>query len=313
VSRRLQIGVYVMAPPNRGPAARQLAGGEADISVNVAATSDLRDVAVHAENLGFDAFWLPDHVVMPTRYASRYPYQTNPDGDFLPYPFDATAFPEPFTALAFIAGATHRIRLGTGVLILPERNPVLFAKQAATLDSLSDGRLQLGVGIGWLREEFDALGVEWRDRGRRTDESIQAMRALWTDEIASFHGEFVDFQDVRCDPKPVQPGGVPLIIGGHSEAAARRAGRLGDGFMPVGFGGQHDVAPLVAEMRASAHDAGRDPDRIELYSGAAPDPAALDQLAASGVRHVFIAGFPTDRDAAMHWLDDVAASVLIDR
>jgi probable F420-dependent oxidoreductase len=250
---------------------------------------------------------------MPVRYASVYPYQATPDGEFLEYPFDDTAFPEPFTALSFIAGSTSRIRLATGVLILPERNPVLFAKQAATLDALSGGRLELGVGIGWLREEFEALGIDWARRGARMDECIEAMRVLWTHDVASYHGEFVDFEQVRCDPKPARRGGIPLVIGGHSEAAARRAGRIGDGFMPVGPRGDHDVTGLIATMRASADQAGRDPDGIVLYSGAAADRATIDRLAADGVRHVFIAGFPTDLDSGMRWLDSVADEVLSDR
>jgi probable F420-dependent oxidoreductase len=213
------------------------------------------------------------------------------------------------TTLAYIAGATTRLRLVTGVLILPERNPVLFAKQAATLDALSGGRLQLGVGLGWLREEYEALGLPWERRGQRMDETIEAMRVLWSEEVASFAGELVSFQGVRCDPKPVQPGGVPLLVGGHSPSAARRAGRLGDGFVPTGSGGA-DFDALVGEMRQAASQAGRDPDNIGVYAGCDGTPAALEALAARGVAGVFIASSPTDIDAARAWLDQLASSAL---
>lgn len=306
----VQIGAYVMAPPNRPGESNALVVGERREAVHFTTTPALGPFARHAEDLGFDALWLPDHVVMPARYASRYPYQDQgPDGDFRPYPFDGAPFPEPFTALAFVAGATERIRLSTGVLILPERNPVLFAKQVATLDGLSGGRLQLGVGIGWLREEFEALGMKWEGRGRRMDECIEAMRALWTGEPASYHGEFVAFDDVVCDPRPLQPGGVPLIIGGHSEAAARRAGRLGDGFVPTGRGGGSDPVALVRSMRSAAEEAGRDPNEIAVYSGASTDPELLDRLVEEGVTGVFIAAFPTDLDAGRGWLDSTASSL----
>jgi probable F420-dependent oxidoreductase len=274
-------------------------------------TPELRDFVVHAEGLGFDAFWMPDHVVMPRSYSSRYPYQSYAPGEtFRRYPFDDVPFPEPFTALAFVAGATERIRLSTGVLILPERNPVLFAKQAATLDGLSAGRLQLGIGIGWLREEFEALGLPWADRGRRTDECIEAIRLLWRSEVASYHGRHVSFDDIMCDPKPSQLGGVPLIVGGHTPAAARRAGRLGDGFIPTGAFDDPEVAQLVAIMREAAGQAGRDPSEIKLYSGGGADPKAIEAMAVQGVSGVYIASFPTDLDSGRRWLDDLSTSVL---
>jgi probable F420-dependent oxidoreductase len=296
---QLQIGAYLMAAPNQPRA------------LNVAATTQLRGLAAHAEALGFDSFWLPDHVVMPARYRSAYPYQATPSDRFLRYPFDETAFPEPLTALAYVAGATSHILLGTGVLIVPERHPVLLAKQVATLDALSGGRLLLGVGVGWLREEYDALGVPWPGRGRRMDEHLAAMRLLWTRDEAEFHGEFVDFDPIRCEPKPVRS--VPIIVGGHSEAAARRAGQVGDGFMPVTSGVDGDVTALVATMRGAAEAVGRDPDDITLYAGAPADRRRLDELAARGFQHVFIAGFPADHEHAFRWLDDVSAEVLGER
>jgi probable F420-dependent oxidoreductase len=312
---RMQIGVYVMAPPSRtGTNAGALVVGESADPGEVVRTARLRDFAVHAEDVGFDTIWVPDHVVMPVGYASTYPYQpAAADGDFRPYPFDEVPFPEPLTALAYLAGATRRIRLAAGVVILPERNPVLFAKQLATLDALSGGRLEMGVGLGWLREEYAALGVPWANRGRRMDEYIEVMRRLWQPGTAEFHGTYVDFDELRCDPKPVQPGGVPLIVGGHSSAAAARAGRLGNGFLPSPLGGSGDVRPLVDQMRAAAEAAGRDPADVALYQGCAPDLAMVEEAAADGAAAVFLAVFPADLDSGLRWLDDVAEAVLARR
>lgn len=315
---RIRIGVYVMAPPSRvGTTASALVVGETATSGEVVRTAQLRDFAVHAEEVGFDTLWLPDHVVMPVSYRSTYPYQPpRADGEFQPYPFDEVPFPEPLTALAYLAGATRRIRLAAGVVILPERNPVLFAKQLATLDALSGGRLEMGLGVGWLKEEYAALGVPWVERGRRMDEYIEVMRRLWRPGTAEFHGRFVDFDEVRCDPKPVQQAGVPLIIGGHSSAAASRAGRLGDGFIPSplqGGGGSDDIRPLVEEMRAAAEAAGRDAGDVALYAGCQPDLAMIEKLAADGIDEVFIAVFPADLASGLRWLDDVAEDVLAHR
>ncbi|MDO9711144.1 LLM class F420-dependent oxidoreductase [Paracraurococcus lichenis] len=219
-----------------------------------------------AEAAGFDSLFAVDHVVLPEHYDSPYPYSAN---GRLPGNITA-AMPDPLVWLAFAAAATTRLRLMTAVIILPLRNPLVLAKQVATLDAMSGGRLDLGIGVGWLREEFDALGIPFAARGRRTDEYIAAMRALWRGEPASFAGEFVRFEGVRCTPAPPR-GAVPVIVGGHSEAAARRAGRLGDGFFPS-IGAQVDTLPLLAVARRAAAEAGRDPAAIELLMGC---PGAL--------------------------------------
>jgi probable F420-dependent oxidoreductase len=153
----------------------------------------------------------------------------------------------------------------TGVIILPQRNPVVLAKQVATLDYMSGGRLELGVGVGWLKEELAAVGVPFERRGKRTDEYIGAMRSLWMGDGASFTGEFVKFRDVSCNPKPMT-GSVPIIVGGHSKAAARRAGRLGNGFFPS-IGSQVDTIPQFDVVRREAEAAGRDPAAIEMIAG----------------------------------------------
>jgi probable F420-dependent oxidoreductase len=217
-------------------------------------------IAQLAEQAGFDTLLAVDHVVFPDNYTSTYPYSATGR-----LPVGRTgAFPDPLIWIAYAAAVTTRLRFLTGVVILPQRNPLVLAKQVATLDFMSGGRFELGIGVGWLKEEFRAVGVPFERRGKRADEYIAAMRALWAEDGASFAGEFVNFQDVSCNPKPV--GRVPIIVGGHSEAAARRAGRLGNGFFPS-VGSPLDTFPLFDVARRAAAAAGRDPAEIEMLAG----------------------------------------------
>jgi probable F420-dependent oxidoreductase len=219
-----------------------------------------------AEDAGFDTVFAVDHVLLPDSYESTYPYAASGR-----LPGDRTApMPDPLIWMAFAAAVTTRLRLQTGVIILPLRDPCVLAKQVATLDFMAGGRIDLGIGVGWLREEFDALGVPFNKRGRMADEYIGAMRALWRDDGAGFAGEFVKFQGMNCNPKPPARA-VPIIIGGHSEAAAKRAGRLGDGFFPS-IGSQVDTLPLLDLVRRTAEAEGRDPAAIEMITGC---PGAL--------------------------------------
>jgi probable F420-dependent oxidoreductase len=215
-----------------------------------------------AEEAGCDSIWTAEHVVVPDDYRSSYPYRA--DGRMALT--GADAIPDPLDWLAFVAGITTSVRLATGMLILPEHNPVILAKRLATVDALSGGRVLAGVGVGWLREEADAVGVPFEERGARTDEYIAAMRALWRERPASFDGKFVRFSGVWSSPPPAQPGGVPIVIGGHSPAAIRRAARLGDGFYPIGVGPE-ELAAVLARMRRQAEEAGRDPAAIEVTAG----------------------------------------------
>src|ERR1700757_1526083 len=188
----------------------------------------LAHLAQTAEQCGFESLWTVEHVVIPKDYQSPYPYSKSgkiPGGEDVP-------IPDPLMPLSFVAAITTKIRLATGVVILPQRHPLYLAKEVATLDLLSGGRVILGVGSGWLKEEFDALGLDFNTRGRRTDEAIQAMRACWREDPSSFRGRHFSFGPVRCFPKRARSD-VPIHIGGHSPAAARRAGRLGDGFFPA--------------------------------------------------------------------------------
>ncbi len=249
--------------------------------------SGARALAVSAESCGFDSLWTVEHIVYPEGYESTYPYA--PDGK-MPGSGESP-IPDPLVWLAHAGAHTTTLKLATGISLLPERHPVTFAKEVATLDSMSSGRVILGIGIGWLREEFDALDIPWEGRARRTEEYADVMRALWSGDGVSYEGEFVNFENLSSNPKPAN-GTVPIHIGGHSEAAAKRAGRIGDGFFPA----KGDMAQLAEIARQTAADHGRDPESIEItgvHAGVfGPDPAAAIEEAASwGLQRLVIPSF----------------------
>ena len=250
-----------------------------------------------AEAAGFDSIWTVEHVVYPDSYASEYPY--DPTGR-MPMTPD-TPLPDPLIWLTWAATATTTLRLGTGILILPQRNPVVLAKSLGTLDSMSGGRVSLGVGVGWLKEEFAALGIPWERRGQRTDDYIGAMRALWDGDSVSYDSDHASFSGVSVNPKPAN-GRVPIVIGGHSRAAARRAGRLGDGFWPGPREGV-SIAELIDVMHQEAAAAGRDPESIEITVGLPntpmDDPAGLVQeVAELGAHRLIVPSFLFFADTA---------------
>lgn len=231
------------------------------------------ELARAAEAVGFESIWTIEHVVLPTDYEPLYP--ETPDGRF---PFEVTRpIADPLVWMTFVGAATERIRLGTAVLVLPQRNPLIAAKAAATLDVLIGGRLMLGVGAGWLREEFDALGVDFAGRGARLSEGIRAMRALWSGTPATFRGETVSFTGVVSSPGPHGPS-IPVHVGGYSVPAAKRAGRLGDGFFPGGYGDPDRLTRLITRARKEAAECGRDPDALEITARWTKDPSALGDL-----------------------------------
>jgi probable F420-dependent oxidoreductase len=263
-----------------------------------------RVIATAAEDAGFESLWTVEHVVVPADYTSRYPY--DPSGR-MPAP-DDTPLPDPFVWLAFAAAVTSRIKLGTGIAILPQRNPLIAAKEVATLDRLSGGRVLLGVGAGWLQEEFDALGVPFERRGQRLDEHIGAMRALWAGERASYVGELVRFAPCTMSPRPAA-GRVPIHIGGHTEVAARRAGRLGDGFFPGTTDAEH-LGHIIQVMRRTAEEAGRDPDAIEVTTGGPLDADGIRRLGDLGVTRVTIPPLDFDPDGLRAQLERFAEDVI---
>ncbi len=220
--------------------------------------------ARQVEACGFESLVVVEHTVLATRYDSVYPY--DPSGR-VELPADCPV-PDPLDLLAFLAAHTDTLGLATGVLVLPNHHPVVLAKRVATVDALSEGRLRLVVGVGWLKEEIESCGADFATRGRRTDEQIAVMRALWDEapDGVTHHGEFFRFDHVTCVPKPRNGSRMPIHIGGHSKAAARRAGRLGDGFQPLGVTGPA-LDELITVMRDEAERAGRDPNALELSLG----------------------------------------------
>ena len=247
-------------------------------------------LARRVEALGFDSVWASDHVVIPTQIASRYPY--NASGQF-PLP-PTTPFLEPLTVLSLVAGVTERVRLGTTVLVLPHRHPVLAAKMLATLDHLAPGRVILGAGVGWMREEIELLGAPFERRGAWTDEAIQLMRACWRDERVRFRGRFFDVPEIGFAPRPAA-GGIPIWIGGHTPRAMRRVAELGDGWHAA-FATADVMRAGLAALREACAKVGRDPASLThsvrmAISAKRPAGEVRDELQAlrdAGVAHVIV-------------------------
>jgi probable F420-dependent oxidoreductase len=255
--------------------------------------------ARHIEACGFESIVAVEHTVLATQYDSVYPYDRSGRVELAA----DCPIPDPLDLLSFLAGHTDRLGLATGVLVLPNHHPVVLAKRAATIDVLSGGRLRLCVGVGWLREEIDACGTDFESRGRRADEQLAVLRALWDDrpQGVTHHGEFFQFENVVCSPKPLAGKHLPIHIGGHSNAAARRAGRFGDGFQPLGVAGAQ-LDGLLTLMHDEAAAAGRDPADIEVSLGHSVtkiDAERADRLAAQGAARVVLAIPPiTDLEQA---------------
>ena len=275
-------------------------------------TSDpewVRSYAQHAERCGFEAFVAIEHPLVVSGYTSRYPYN---DSGRMPLP-DDTPIPDPLDLLSFVAGCTTTLGLCTGVLVLPAHHPVTLAKRLATLDVLSGGRLRLCVGLGWMREELEACGTDFASRGRRADEMIDAMRALWDEagpDGARFQGEFVAFANAHSYPKPAQER-IPIHIGGTSRASMRRAAARGDGWQPLGIGGD-ELRGAIAEMRKQVEAEGRDPAGFEItISGVAPKITreTVDKVTAMGVDRMIASAVAPGLDDACEELSALAKRV----
>ena len=255
------------------------------------------------EQLGFHSLWVPEHVLFFPEYESRYPYSD--DGKLRG---DPRSLIDPFSALTFLAAGTSRIRLGTGICLVPQRNPVYTARQVSDLDYLSGGRFDFGIGIGWLKEEFAALGVPWENRAGRTMECIEVMKSLWCEEVSRHVGERFRIEAAYQNPKPVHKPHPPLFFGGDSDAALGRVARAGQGWF--GF----NLTPARLEERLHRLDdllaeAGRSRDDIEVYVSPAPEALNTQDMqafAGLGVQQVIIAVMA--RDAAQ--LKERAGKVL---
>jgi probable F420-dependent oxidoreductase len=253
-------------------------------------TESMVAIATRAETLGYDSVWTTDHVLMPKT-------QPDPYGHIL----------ETLTTLAYLAAVTERVQLGTSVVVLPQRQPILVAKQAATIDHLSGGRLTVGVGAGWLEEEFAFLGADFAARGARTDEYIRVLRELWTARNPRFDGETVHFSDVLFSPRPERPDGIPIVIGGNSRRALRRVAELADGW--------HAIAATPSEVRAGvAQIDDRAPARrieislrIRLALGRARTPPANARAAGGAV----LEGEPQALVPLLHEYDDAGVEHLV--
>jgi len=263
----------------------------------------MQAVAAAADAWGFATLWCGEHVVMVDTPKSRYPYSA--DG-LIAVPADADWL-DPLLSLSFVAAHTRRITLATGILLLPEHNPLTIAKQAATLDVLSGGRFTLGVGVGWSAEEFNALGVPFERRGARTTEYIAAMRRLWASDVASFFGEFVRFDAVRVYPKPVSRRKIPIIIGGTTDAALRRVAMTGDGWYGFNLAAA-EVPERVRTLATYCGERDRDPHNLTVavsLSDGSPD--LLLEMEAAGVTEVVVvAAPPRQPDAAAVWVHELA-------
>ncbi|MFA5885724.1 MAG: TIGR03619 family F420-dependent LLM class oxidoreductase [Acidimicrobiia bacterium] len=260
-------------------------------------------LAAHAERLGYESVFVPDHVVIPVEFASRYP--GTKDGGF-PYG-DAVPLYDPWTVLTAIAGATTTIGLGTAVYLVALRHPLVTARHAVTLEAIAGPRLILGVGVGWLTEEFEALGLDPRTRFSRAEEAAEALRRLWTEPQPSFAGTHFAFEPVHFAPKPASSPHPPILFGGDSDAALRRAVRFGDGWISGGMADDAEgVAALVARLEATRREvaaaapAGYDPDRPFAITVLHPNPTPADvaRMAECGVERVVVMPWDRNRDAS---------------
>ncbi len=255
-----------------------------------------------ADEVGIESIWTVEHVVVPVGYESQYPYS---ESGRMPGP-ENSPIPDPILPLSYAAAITDRLRFGTGVLILPQRHPAYVAKQMATLDQLSRGRAMLGVGIGWLEEEFQTVGVPFKERAARTEESIRAIRSLWYDAPSPFDGEYYRWAAVESNPKPVQKPGVPIIVGGHVAGAARRAARVGDGFFPA-RGDLETLPRLIDAMTEECRRIERDPASIELTTGAGnPDADTVKRYEDLGVSRLVLGPPAFDPEGIKRGLNEFA-------
>lgn len=272
----------------------------------------LPEVAAAYEDNGFESIWMPEHLVFPAAVPHTYPYSADGTPPFEPQ----TPAYDAWVMFAYLASATERIRFATNVYVLPLRHPLATARSVVTLDRISRGRVTLGVGVGWLAEEFAYIGLDFRSRGRRTDATIEAIRRLWREETIEVHDEFHDFGPVAFQPKPSRPEGIPIEIGGVSPVALRRAGRLGDGWIEVGSTSIEDLKSKLAVVLDARTDAGRQGRfEVTLCGELAFTPELYPELESLGVTRVVVdprpeLGYRLDKDQNVDWAKRFADEVI---
>lgn len=281
------------------------------------------DVAATAEAAGFDSLWMPEHLIFPVEMPPAYSYT---DDGYPPMNSKLPTF-DPWVVLGAVASRTDTIRLASGVYILPLRHPIKVARSVVTLDRMSNGRVVLGIGVGWMPDEFEIVGEDFHNRGKRTDEMITLMRALWTDEVIEFHGDYYDIPPVHFEPKPIHgAAGIPVVVGGTSAGALRRAGRLGDGWIHhrrIRPSGDRDVieredfAELeshIHTIRAHREAAGRDHLDFEIVAGMGSAYDTIRRCEESGVTVCnvgpAVAGLRGDKQQFEDWINEFADGVM---
>ncbi len=278
--------------------------------------SAIRTLATTAERLGFSTIYAVEHVVFTDDYERKYPYSQAGE---LPGPTRMSLL-DPFIALTYAAAATTKIRLGTGISLIPMHNPVILAKEIASLDQLAEGRFMLGAGIGWMEEEFNAAGVPFKERARRTDEYIEAMKRLWGEDPASYSGQFVNFKNIRCNPKPVKGAALPITFGGETTAAMRRVARQGTGWFGY-MNTPEQAEEKIKKLHQILAEHGRKREEVEIIiTPNDPKYAARDSLKRyrdAGTDEIVVAGWwrpCSDEDnrknveqLARTWLDPIMA------
>src|SRR4051794_10987277 len=268
------------------------------------------EIARVAEQNGFESVWMPEHLVLPVDIPPTYLYS---ESGYPPITADTPMY-DAWVVLSAIGAVTETIRLATNVYILPLRHPIVTARAITTLDRLTNGRVTLGIGVGWLEEEFDVVGQPFHDRGKRTDEIMELLRKLWRDDVIEHHTEHYDFGPIKFQPKPIQKQGIPIEVGGTSKPALRRAGRLGDGWVETGTKDFDELASRIAIIQAARKEAGRENLPFEITSGIGRDLDGVRRAAELGVTRV-VSGAPAtgarvSKEDVMEWIKRYSDEVI---
>lgn len=262
------------------------------------------DIAREVESRGFDSLFLPEHSHIPT--SRRTPWPGARPGHDDPLPDYYSHLHDQIVALSMAGAVTQHIQLGTAVTLLPQHDPIWLAKQIASLDALTDGRVVLGIGYGWNVEQGESHGTAFNQRRARTEDCVGIMKALWSDDVASYQGSQISLEPAWAYPKPAQPGGPPIIVGGMGPRTYRAIARYADGWMPIT--GRDSVTDRLQPLREAYAEAGRDPERIRVFiMGAAEDPAKLANLHREGVEHACLTIWSEDVDEIRRKLDEFQA------